>query len=104
MGGAVGDGLGVVSAVLFGVSFSGIFVVGLCDEGVYQIHSPARRLIGAALGQVLVVGECLSQPVIFRLGHPLQEGLQVVPCRMGPEVLERRHFPVGGAEGQRVGR
>jgi hypothetical protein len=90
--------------VLGGVSLSGIVFVGLCDEGVYQIHGTAACLIGTALREVLVVGKGLSKSVILRLGYPLQQGLQVLPCLVRPETPKRLHFLEGGAEGQRVGR
>lgn len=101
--GAEEDAPPVVPSVLGVVSFSGMNRVRFLDEGVYQINCTAGALVCATLRQVLLVGEGLRQPVILRLGHPLQQRRQGLPLGVPPEELEAAHFLGGGIEGQRRG-
>ena len=102
--GTEGDAPPVVSFGGVGCVGSGMVLVRLRDEGVYQVHHAACGLVGSARAEILFILKTLAQSVILRLRHPLQEDLQMLPCRMGPELLEPAHLLQGGVVGQRGGR
>lgn len=102
--GAEGDAPSVVPFGGVGCAGSGMVLLCLRDEVVYQEHGASSGLVGSAGAEILFILKTLAQSVIFRLRHPLQQGLQMLPCRLLPERLEVRHLLQGGVVGQRGGR
>lgn len=76
---------------------SGIYFVNLVNESVDHIDLAAARLISTALRPILFNAKTLGQMVIFLLGHRLQEALEMLPCRMPPEVPEMFHLLLGAS-------
>ena len=104
MGAGVGDTPAMVSLVLLGGFGAVIQSTRFLEKGVYQVYRTPARLVRADLDQILVMGHPRGELVILRLGHPLQERLQMLPRRMRSQGLQPLGLLPGEVVGQQVGR
>jgi hypothetical protein len=94
----------MLSLVLLGGFGAVILSTRFLEKGIDQVYGSPARLVRADLNEILIMGQALTELVILRLGHPLQEALHLFPLGVRPHRRQALGLLRGEAVGQQRGR